>query len=73
MWASLTFYLLVNSFGSLKGVSTRVAGGQRVLMGSTLYTVEADDLRERGHHLVYWRTRGQQEVIKVFVFMCVAL
>ena len=63
----------MNSFGSLKGVSIRDAGGQRVLMGSTLYTAEADDLRKRGHHSVYWRTRGQQEVIEVFVFMCVAL
>lgn len=49
MWASLTFYLLLNTFGSIRGVSTRDTSSQRVHEGLTSYTMVPP--RKRGHLL----------------------
>ena len=60
----------------LKGVRTRDVRGQSVLMESTLYIVEADDLRKPGHHSLYWRIIGAAGGNKRFCFffnVCVPL
>lgn len=73
MGSSETFYSLVSSFASLGGISIRDASRWRVYVGLILYTVKADDPRKQGHHSHYWRIRWQQEIIKWFIFICIAL
>lgn len=53
MWASLTFYLLVDSFVSLREISIRDASNWRVYVGLTLYMVKADGPRKYGYRSHY--------------------